>query len=129
VSRTPTGFSTGSVTRHEAPREAIRPRPRRAAGPQRQGPHHGLRKGVGRPTQGSGPTSRSDTRAFLEVLEALLWGFHNSRTGCCFPSYETVAAKAECCRFSGPSAVLILRRWADLLITGRSISSVRLERP
>ncbi len=28
------------------------------------------------------------TRAFLEVLEALLWGFHNSRDGRCFPSYE-----------------------------------------
>ena len=31
------------------------------------------------------------TRAFLEVLEALLWGFHNSRSGCCFPSYEAIA--------------------------------------
>jgi hypothetical protein len=28
------------------------------------------------------------TRAFLDVLEALLCGFHNSRLGCCFPSYE-----------------------------------------
>jgi hypothetical protein len=26
------------------------------------------------------------TRAFLDVLQALLWGFHNSRSGCCFPS-------------------------------------------
>ena len=34
------------------------------------------------PGQHKGPI----TRAFLEVLEALLWGFHNSRTGCCFPS-------------------------------------------
>jgi hypothetical protein len=38
------------------------------------------------------------TRATIEVLEALLWGFHNAKTGCCFPSYETIAAKAECCR-------------------------------
>ena len=29
------------------------------------------------PRQHKGPI----TRAFLEVLEALLWGFHNSRTG------------------------------------------------
>ena len=29
------------------------------------------------------------TRAFMEVLEALLWGFHNSKTGRCFPSYES----------------------------------------
>jgi hypothetical protein len=28
------------------------------------------------------------TRAFLDVLQALLWGFYNSRSGCCFPSYE-----------------------------------------
>jgi hypothetical protein len=38
------------------------------------------------------------TRAFLDVLHALLWGFHNSRTGCCFPSYERIAEKAECSR-------------------------------
>ena len=41
------------------------------------------------------------TRAFLEVLEALLWDFHNSRDGRCFPSYETIAAKAECARSGG----------------------------
>ena len=34
------------------------------------------------------------TRAFLGVLQALIWDFHNSRSGCCFPSYETIAGKA-----------------------------------
>src|SRR3954462_9666484 len=38
------------------------------------------------------------TRATTEVLEALLWGFHNAASGVCFPSYEAIAAKAECCR-------------------------------
>jgi hypothetical protein len=38
------------------------------------------------------------TRAFLEVLEAMLWGFHNSKSGLCFPSYEAIAEKAQCCR-------------------------------
>ena len=38
------------------------------------------------------------TWAFFRVLEALLWGFHNSKSGDCFPSYEAIAAKAECCR-------------------------------
>jgi AraC-like DNA-binding protein len=38
------------------------------------------------------------TRAIMEVLEALLWGFHNARSGLCFPSYETIAAKADCSR-------------------------------
>jgi hypothetical protein len=38
------------------------------------------------------------TWAFFRVLKAMLWGFHNNRTGHCFPSYETIAEKAECCR-------------------------------
>ena len=51
------------------------------------------------------------TRAFLEVLEALLWGFHNSRSGCCFPSYESIAAKAECARSTVAEALKVLE-WA-----------------
>jgi len=47
-----------------------------------------------RPGQHRGPL----TRATLEVLHVLLWGFHNSRNGRCFPSYETIAARAQCCR-------------------------------
>lgn len=46
------------------------------------------------PGQHRGPL----TRAFIEVLEALLWGFHNSRDGRCMPSYEAIAAKAQCNR-------------------------------
>jgi biotin operon repressor len=38
------------------------------------------------------------TAKFLNVLEALLWGFHNARSGLCFPSYETIAARAHCNR-------------------------------
>jgi hypothetical protein len=34
----------------------------------------------------------------LAVLETLLWGFHNARDGRCFPSYETIAARAGCAR-------------------------------
>ena len=37
-------------------------------------------------------------RAYMEVLEALLWGFHNSRDGLCFPSYESDCRPARCCR-------------------------------
>jgi hypothetical protein len=62
------------------------------------------------PRQHKGPI----TRAFLEVLEALLWGFHNSRTGCCFPSYEAIAAKAECCRSTVAEALKALE-WAGVL--------------
>jgi hypothetical protein len=57
-----------------------------------------------KPGQHRGPI----TRAFLEVLEALLWGFHNSRDGRCFPSYETIAAKAECCRDTVYEALKVL---------------------
>jgi hypothetical protein len=62
------------------------------------------------PRQHKGPI----TRAFLEVLEALLWGFHNSRTGCCFPSYESIAAKAECHRDTVCEALKALE-WAGVL--------------
>ena len=34
----------------------------------------------------------------LAVLEALLWTFHNARSGLCFPSYEAIAAAAGCAR-------------------------------
>ncbi|MGE4048542.1 MAG: helix-turn-helix domain-containing protein [Acetobacteraceae bacterium] len=54
------------------------------------------------------------TRAYIEVLEALLWGFHNSRDGRCFPSYEAIAAKAECCRDTVYEAIKALER-ADVL--------------
>jgi hypothetical protein len=45
------------------------------------------------PRQHHGPI----TRAFMDVFEAMLWGFHNSKTGLCFPSYEAIAKKAKCC--------------------------------
>jgi hypothetical protein len=39
-----------------------------------------------RPGQHRGPL----TRAYLEVREPLLWGFHNSKTGLCLPSYKAI---------------------------------------
>ena len=62
------------------------------------------------PHQHKGPI----TRAFLEVLEALLWGFHNSQSGVCFPSYEAIAAKAECHRSTVAEALKALE-WAGVL--------------
>ena len=32
------------------------------------------------------------------MLEALLWGFHNARSGLCFPSLERIAEAAGCAR-------------------------------
>jgi hypothetical protein len=70
-----------------------------------------------RPGQHRGPL----TRATLEVLEALLWGFHNSRDGRCFPSYETIAARAQCCRDTVYEAIRALEgaeilTWVNRLI-------------
>src|SRR6478672_10638052 len=56
------------------------------------------------PGQHKGPI----TRAFLDVLEALLWGFHNSRSGACFPSYEAIADRAECARSTVAEALKVL---------------------
>jgi hypothetical protein len=63
-----------------------------------------------RPGQHRGPL----TRAFMEVLAAMLWGFHNSRDGRCMPSYETIAAKAECNRDTVYEAIKALEA-ADVL--------------
>src|ERR1700733_4531996 len=62
------------------------------------------------PGQHRGPI----TRAFLDVLEALLWGFHNSRSGCCFPSYESIAERAQCARSTVAEALKALE-WAGVL--------------
>ena len=72
------------------------------------------------PGQHKGPI----TRAFLDVLTALLWGFHNSRSGCCFPSYEAIAARAECARSTVAEAVKALE-WAGVLTWQNRITRVR----
>lgn len=48
------------------------------------------------------------TRSTMQVLEALLWGFLNSRDGACFPSYESIAAKANCHRDTVNEAIKAL---------------------
>jgi Helix-turn-helix domain len=65
------------------------------------------------------------TRAFLEVLEALLWGFHNSRDGRCFPSYGTIAAKAECARSTVAEALKVLE-WAGVLTWHHRIARIQV---
>jgi biotin operon repressor len=71
------------------------------------------------PRQHRGPI----TRAFLDVLQALLWGFHNSRSGCCFPSYEAIAARAECARSTVAEAIKALE-WAGVLTWQNRITRV-----
>jgi Helix-turn-helix domain len=40
------------------------------------------------------------TAKAVAVLEALLWAFHNAKSGLCFPSYERIAEAAGCARSS-----------------------------
>ena len=42
------------------------------------------------------------------MLEALLWVFHNNRSGLCFPSYETIAEAAHCARSTVAEAIRAL---------------------
>jgi hypothetical protein len=73
------------------------------------------------PGQHKGPI----TRTFLEVLEALLWGFHNSRDGRCFPSYEAIADKADCARSTVAEALKALE-WAGVLTWAHRIARIQV---
>ena len=59
------------------------------------------------------------TAKALAVLEALLWGFHNARSGLCFPSYETIAERAGCARSTVAEALKALED-AGLAVMGES---------
>src|SRR5262245_14091319 len=64
------------------------------------------------------------TAKFLAVLDALLFGFHNAVTGKCFPSYETIAAKADCTRTTVYNAIHALERvgilgWVNRIVRVR----------
>jgi hypothetical protein len=72
------------------------------------------------PGQHHGPV----TMAYRRVLEALLWGFHNSRSGACFPSYAAIAARAECARSTVAEALRVLE-WAGVLTWQHRIARVR----
>ncbi len=70
-----------------------------------------------RPGQHRGPL----TRATMDVLHALLWTFHNSKTGWCFPSYERISEAAECAVSTVAEAVKALEAagiltWANRLV-------------
>lgn len=73
------------------------------------------------PRQHRGPI----TRAFMEVLEALLWGFHNSRDGRCFPSYERIAERAGCNRDTVYEAIKALE-FANVLTWVNRITRIQV---
>jgi hypothetical protein len=57
------------------------------------------------PGQHQGPL----TAATLRVLHALLWTFHNTEHGYCWPSLRKIAAAARCCKDTAHEAVKALR--------------------
>jgi hypothetical protein len=63
-------------------------------------------------------------RAALDVLGALLWAFHNARTGVCFPSYERIAEKAGCARSTVAEALKVLE-WAGVLTWQNRVTRIR----
>ena len=63
-------------------------------------------------------------RAALDVLGALLWAFHNARSGCCFPSYERIAERAGCARSTVAEALRALE-WAGVLTWQNRIVRIR----
>jgi hypothetical protein len=63
-------------------------------------------------------------RAALDVLSALLWAFHNARSGVCFPSYERIAEKAGCARSTVAEAIKALE-WAGVLTWQNRITRIR----
>jgi Helix-turn-helix domain len=50
------------------------------------------------------------TRAYMEVLWALLYRCHNSKTGFCFPSLKTIAERAECAVDTVNEAIKVMER-------------------
>src|SRR5690242_21634655 len=72
------------------------------------------------PRQHHGPI----TMAFERVLMALLWSFHNSRDGRCFPGYERIAEQARCARSTVAEALKALE-WAGVLTWQHRITRIR----
>lgn len=66
------------------------------------------------------------TRAFMEILKTLLWGFHNNETGRCFPSYETIAMRARCNRDTVYEAIRIFEQ-ADILTWVNRITRIKVK--
>lgn len=68
------------------------------------------------------------TAKALAVLEALLWGFHNARSGLCFPSLESIAEKAGCARSTVCEAIKALED-AGILTWVNRIARIRERMP
>jgi hypothetical protein len=68
------------------------------------------------------------TAKALAVLEALLWGFHNAKSGVCFPSYAKIAERAGCAASTVAEAIKALEA-AGLMTWINRIKRVRVPCP
>ena len=68
------------------------------------------------------------TAKALAVLEALLWGFHNGKSGACMPGYETIAERAGCARSTVALAVKALEAVGLLTWVNRLTRVIEQER-
>jgi hypothetical protein len=73
------------------------------------------------------------TAKAFAVLQTLLFGFHNARTGLCFPSYEAIAEAAGCARSTVAEALKALEgagvmSWVNRLKRIRETGRVRVIR-
>lgn len=59
------------------------------------------------------------TRTFMIVLQKLVWGFANTKTGSCFPSYDAIAERAGCARSVAINAVNVLEAAGVLQVFNR----------
>jgi hypothetical protein len=64
------------------------------------------------------------TAKAVAVLEAIVWGFHNARSGVCYPSYERIAEAAHCARSTVYEAIVALEA-AGLLTWVNRLKRVR----
>jgi len=64
------------------------------------------------------------TAKAFAVLRALLYGFHNARSGRCFPSYEAIAMAADCARSTVHEAISMLEQ-ANLITWHHRLKRVR----
>jgi hypothetical protein len=64
------------------------------------------------------------TAKFVAVLGVLVFGFHNSHSGRCFPSYESIADKADCHRSTVYAAIRALED-AEILTWVNRIVRIR----
>ncbi len=78
--------------------------------------------------KGKGRAYGAITAKAYQVLAALLYQFHNSKTGKCFPSYKRIAERVGCCHDTVAEAIKALEA-CGLLTWVNTLKRVHIEGP